>query len=739
MNMKKLSIIVLGLCTLFAFRPKPGFHLTGTITGGIEGMKIYLRYADVTGAKPLDSVVLHKGRFTFAGNMPSPRYCSILFKDTSTRKDRYMEDKVIELFVENSDISVTAPYDSLHIEYDKYVSGVQTDAIVVKGSESNALYMQYYWPAAERRKESSDLFTQYIKFLNPDSGQARQPRATGMALTARIDVSDSLRKAYMLGFIKDHPIGPVTAYLASNALNYGNTTVTDVEELRAHFEAGKDKDFLVSKFLTDAAEMKKTVVGSSLIDVTLKDTAGVSHALSDYVGKGKYVLVECWASWCHPCRADIPHLKEVYDLYHPYGFEIVSVSLDEKRDNWTKAIGQEKMPWLQLSDLKDFNGPLPKDYHINGIPHCLLFDPEGKLVTVNMRGSWMDRRLMTMYGDHFPAEGMAHVSAHIPGLADGPVYITYRGDSAAVQDSVAAVGGQFTWEARLPAPQLVAIMFARQYHRVFVESGDIRISSTDTGSTIQVEGSKTQEESDAYQASIKDLDDREQALYPKWGKGSREEQASLESELETIGKQKEERADAFIKAHPGSAFSVNLIAERSMMGDYETVSNGYALLSAEGQQTAQGQRIAKRLEVLKRSVMGQTAIDFTQNDTTGKPVRFEAFKGKYVLLDFWASWCGPCRAENPNVLKAFSEYKSKNFTVVGVSLDQDGKYWKKAIRDDKMPWAQLSDLKGGQNEVATYYGIMAIPSNLLIDPSGKIVARNLRGEALHARLAEILQ
>ena len=400
--MKKLSIIILCLCTLFSFRPKPGFHLAGTITGGIEGMKVYLRYADVQGAKPLDSVVLHKGRFVFSGNMSSPRYCTILFKDTSTKKDRYLEDKVIELFVENSDISVTAPYDSLHIEYDKYTNGVQTDALVVKGSESNELYLQYYGQAIKLRKEHMDLFTQYIKFLNSDSGQVRQPRATGMSLAAKMDVLDSLRKARMMEFIQDHPVGPVTAFLAGNALNYGDMTVTDVDGLLKHFEAGKGKDTLVSKFLTDAEMMKKTVVGSSLIDVRLKDTAGVSHALSDYVGKGKYVLVECWASWCHPCRADIPHLKEVYDLYHPYGFEVISVSLDEKRDNWTKAINQEKMPWLQLSDLEDFNGPLPKNYHINGIPHCLLFDPQGKLVTVNMRGSWMDIRLIRMYGNHFP-------------------------------------------------------------------------------------------------------------------------------------------------------------------------------------------------------------------------------------------------------------------------------------------------------------------------------------------------
>src|SRR6185312_5922417 len=134
--------------------------------------------------------------------------------------------------------------------------------------------------------------------------------------------------------------------------------------------------------------------------------------------------------------------------------------------------------------------------------------------------------------------------------------------------------------------------------------------------------------------------------------------------------------------------------------------------------------------------IGAQMMNFSQADTTGKPVQFADFKGKYVLVDFWASWCGPCRAENPNVLKAYNKYKDKGFTVVGISLDEKGDKWKKAIRDDHMPWDELSDLKGWKNDVSEYFGIQGIPSNLLVDPSGKIVARDLRGEALDQKLGE---
>ena len=149
--------------------------------------------------------------------------------------------------------------------------------------------------------------------------------------------------------------------------------------------------------------------------------------------------------------------------------------------------------------------------------------------------------------------------------------------------------------------------------------------------------------------------------------------------------------------------------------------------------------MANRLAVLKKSAIGQPMIDFTQADVNGKPVRLSDYKGKYVLLDFWASWCGPCRAENPNVLKAYNQFKDKNFTVVGVSLDEKADKWKEAIEKDGMPWMQVSDLKGFRNEVAQQYGIQAIPFSFLIDPQGIIVAKELRGAALHTKLAEILK
>jgi peroxiredoxin len=137
--------------------------------------------------------------------------------------------------------------------------------------------------------------------------------------------------------------------------------------------------------------------------------------------------------------------------------------------------------------------------------------------------------------------------------------------------------------------------------------------------------------------------------------------------------------------------------------------------------------------------IGDIAPELKLTDTSGKIVALSSLRGKYVLLDFWASWCGPCRAENPNVLEAYKKYKNKNFTILAVSLDNVRAKWLEAVHHDALLWQQVSDLKGWQSSAASKYGVHAIPSNFLLDPKGVIIAKNLRGPQLESKLEEVLK
>jgi peroxiredoxin len=199
-------------------------------------------------------------------------------------------------------------------------------------------------------------------------------------------------------------------------------------------------------------------------------------------------------------------------------------------------------------------------------------------------------------------------------------------------------------------------------------------------------------------------------------------------------------ATKWLEAHPQSDINAYIaymyFRYKKNHDELKTMLNGF---SAAARNSAIAEKMYHSIEIATITAVGNMAPDFTQNDPNGKPVSLKDFRGKYVLVDFWASWCGPCRAENPNVVAAYKKFESKNFTVLGVSLDNNKAKWLEAIEKDGLEWTHVSDLKYWNNAVAKQYDINAIPANLLIDPSGKIVAKNLRGETLHKKLDELLQ
>ncbi|WP_316836684.1 TlpA disulfide reductase family protein [Pedobacter nutrimenti] len=346
------------------------------------------------------------------------------------------------------------------------------------------------------------------------------------------------------------------------------------------------------------------------------------------------------------------------------------------------------------------------------------------------------------------------IKGKITGASTGKVYLEHEDESKKVlRDSTAlSANGDFQFKGKVKSPQFYTIKLkASKNTSTFILENSVVafVAPKDSLYKAAITGSKSHDVYKGfYNGPWKSITVKAGDIYQRLDKAEQGGKVKLDSmarsgfdrEFRVLDTLNQAAVKAYVSLHPGSVGSAAIIYDRFIAyPDFPVAKSLFLILSPQVQKSLIGQQITHAFKLDDKTAPGQIAPAIAMADKDGKIVHLSDFKGKYVMVDFWASWCGPCRKENPNVVAAYKKYHDKGFEVLGVSLDSNKESWLKAITADGLTWTHVSDLKGWANAAAAEYGVKAVPASFLIGPDGKVVGRDLRGEALNKKLAELMK
>ncbi|MCD0488622.1 redoxin domain-containing protein [Pedobacter sp. MC2016-14] len=734
-------------------KAKKVFTLRGTLKQIKKG-KVFLR---LNGQPQLDSAILDNGRFSFKGILKDDIVTAMLMMQLPISKAQ----REANPFAGTSSRSFYLTPDQISL------SGNRLEDVIFSGTKEMEEFSLLERKIEEFYALTSPSRKNYIRI---DTSANFPGKADSLAYyNGQMQSIGKKYKEMEMKFFYQHPASLLTmAMIREKTAIADPESAAEMQKLIAHLSPRlrNRPDMLeISKRL----QLHSTLtIGKPALNFSIPDTTGTAVSLSSY--RGKYVLVEFWASWCGPCRAQTPYLLESYHTYKNNNFDILGISLDSSREKWIKAIKEDKLPWAQVSELKGFKSEIVSKYGIVGVPLNFLIDPNGKIVACNLRNEELPAKLAELLS---PAVKTFTISGKLNSIKTGKIHLSQKASlmemsknpNALLRDSAEIVDGQFSFKGTIKEdviPVYLSMLtpssvkeraedpMAGQAVRYFyLSSGNIKVEG-DNFKNLIFSGNKevaafskldsllqpVQKMSDeAFRQQLK-LTMRDE--FP----GKKEALMACMAKMDSLNKIEKKIESTFLIQHPDALLNIAIIKERAGMAEIDNagdIGRLAASLSPELRNRPDMMAISKRMNALASLTIGNPALDFSMPDSTGKSISVSSFRGKYVLVEFWASWCGPCRTQIPHLLKSYAAFKDKNFEILGVSLDSSREKWLKAVHDEKLPWTQICEAKALESKVVSMYGITGIPLNFLLDPNGVIIAKDLRDEKLAEKLKMLLK
>ena len=377
---------------------KEGYKITGNLKGASDRTKVVLN--NDSELMSIDSTAVTNGTFSFEGKIDRPQRVTLLiYKDSSDVK--FEENVFISSFyIENSDIKFSANIDSLPTFYWSE-RNVSLPSPEILGSQTEDLNLSLRNKLSEINSRIVDLDNQYTEVYYTPSMEGQFPNMEeSIQIVNKMDSLREKSKQIKIDFIKQNPKSSISVDLLTEFVNSMSLdlSIKEGSQLIDMVSPYNENNPVFTEVKDRFAALEKTSNGQPYIDFKIKNIKGELVNLSDYLSKDKYTLVEFWASWCGPCRGEIPHLKHTYENYKNKNFDIVSISIDDKIESWDKAQAQEKMPWNQFIAIDGSKSDFLQAYGVQGIPYSFLVNPEGIIVAHNLVGARLDAKLEDLEG-----------------------------------------------------------------------------------------------------------------------------------------------------------------------------------------------------------------------------------------------------------------------------------------------------------------------------------------------------